>query len=185
MGTLLASFSVIVAYLQPTSWIVLPGAKERTDGLIKKGDKGIQLLHGDGIIEANMSVVIVQVHSDPGGVPVVGHGDPAVVPAGVQSVLLRQAPVSFGGRETDEAFSVAVLCGDSQVPHPFIPHVHLPVMLSAGILGCGQDPEESREAPGQVRFLAANVALLHFCIEVGDDKVWVGRVGVQGKVLRH
>lgn len=155
-----------MAYLQPAAWIILPWAEERIDRLFKAGVKHVQSLHCDGVVETKAPVVVVQEHADPRGVPVVGDGDAAVLSVGVQPVLQRQAPVSRGGSEADEALPVAAFGGDSQVPHTFVLHVHLPVVLPAGVLGCGEDTTEASEAGWQVRFLVTNAALLHFGVEV-------------------
>lgn len=155
-----------MAYLQPASWIVFPWAEERVDGLVKAGVKHVQSLHRDSIIETETPVVVVQVHSHPRGVPVVGDGDASVLPVGVEPVLQAYAPVAFGGSEADEALPVAALSGDSEVPHPFVLYIHLPVVLTAGVLGGGQDTTEAGETGGQVGLLVAHTALLHFCVKV-------------------
>ncbi len=155
-----------MAYLQPAAWIILPWAEERVHWLFKAGVKHVQSLHSDGIVETKAPVVVVQVHADSRRVPVVSNRDAAVLSVSVQPVLQTEAPVPCGGSEADEAFPVAALGGDSQVPHAFVLHIHLPVVLAAGILGCGEDTTESGEAGWQVWLLVTNAALLHFCVKV-------------------
>lgn len=155
-----------MAYLQPAAGVILPRAEEGIDRLFKAGIKHEQSLHCDGVIEAEAPVVVVQVHADPRRVPVVGHGDSPVLSVGVQPVLQTQAPVPRGGGEADEALPVAALSGDSQVPHAFVLHVHLPVVLAAGVLGRGEDSTETSEAGRQVGLLVTNMALLYFGVKV-------------------
>lgn len=155
-----------MADLQPAAWIILPRAEERVDRLIKAGIKHVQSLHCDGVIETKTATVIVQIHPDPRRVPVVSDGDASVLPVGIQPVLQTYAPVPLTGSQADESFSVAALSGDSQVPHTFVLHIHLPVVLAAGVLGCGEDTTEPSEAGWQVRFLATNTSLLHFRVKV-------------------
>ena len=155
-----------MAYLQPAAWIVLPWAEKRVDGLLKAGVKHEQSLHCYGVVETKAPVVVVQVHTHARRVPVVGDWNASVLYVGIQAVLQTQAPVSRGGSEADEAFPVAALGGDSQVPHTFVSHIHLPVVLTAGILGCGKDTAEPVEAARQVRLLVTNTTLLHLCIKV-------------------
>lgn len=167
-----------MAYLHPAARVVLPRAEERVDGLVEAGVKHVQSLHGDGVVEAEPPVVVVQVDAHPRRVPVVGHGDAAVLAVGVQSVLQAYAPVALGGGEADEALPVAALGGDAQVPHALVPHVHLPVVLTAAVLGRGQDAAEAREAGGKVGLLVAHAALLHFGVKVRNDQVGVSGVRV-------
>ncbi len=155
-----------MAYLQPAAWIILPWAEERIDRLFKAGVKHVQSLHCDGIVKTKAPIVVVQVHTDPRRVPVVGDRDAPVFSVGIQPVLQTQAPVSCGGREADKSLPVAALSGDSQVPHTFVLHIHLPVVLAAGVLGCGKDTTEAGEAGWQVWLLVTNTALLHFCVKV-------------------
>lgn len=155
-----------MAYLQPAAWIILPWAEERVDRLLKAGVKHVQSLHCNSIIETETPVVVVQVHADPRRVPVVSDGDAAILSVGIQPVLQTKAPVPCRGGEADEAFPVAALGGDSQVPHPFVPHIHLPVVLATGVLGCGEDATEPCKAGWQVWLLVTNTAFLHFCVKV-------------------
>lgn len=155
-----------MAYLQPAARIILSWAEERIDRLFKACVKHVQSLHCDSVIETKAPIVIVQVHTDPRRVPVVGDRDAPVLSVGIQPVLQRQAPVSCGGSEANEALPIAALCGDSQVPHTFVLHIHFPVVLSTGILGCGKDTTEPGEAGWHVWFLVTNTALLHFGVEV-------------------
>lgn len=155
-----------MAYLQPAAWIILPWTEERIDWLLKAGIKHVQSLHCDSIIETETPVVIVQVHADSRRVPVVSDRDSPILSIGVQPVLQTQAPVSCRWSETDEALPVAALGGDSQVPHTFVLHIHLPVVLAAGILGCGKDATETSEASWQVWLLVTDTALLNFCVKV-------------------
>lgn len=155
-----------MADLQPAAWIILPWAEERVDGLVEAGVKHVQSLHCDGVIEAEAATVIVQVHTDPRRVPVVSDGDASVLPVGIEPVLQTYAPVPLTGGQADEPFSVAALGGDSQVPHTFVLHIHLPVVLATRVLGRGQDAAEPSEAGWQVRFLATNTPLLHFRVKV-------------------
>lgn len=181
----LFKLSVIVAYLQSAAWVIFPWAEERVDRLLKAGVKHVQPLHCYSIIEAKTPIVIVQVHTHARRIPVVGNWNASVLPIGVQPVLQAQAPVSCGGCEADEALPVAALCGHSQVPHTFVPHIHLPVVLATSILGCGEDATEPIEAGRQVWLLAADTALLHFGVKVRDKQVRVSGVWVQGEVLGH
>lgn len=119
-----------MADLQPAAWIILPWAEERVDRLIKAGIKHVQSLHCDSVIETKTATVIVQVHTDPRRVPVVSDGDASVLPVGIQPVLQTYAPVPLTGSQADKPFSVAALSGDSQVPHTFVLHIHLPVVLA-------------------------------------------------------
>lgn len=155
-----------MAYLQPAAWVILPWAEERIDRLFKAGVKHVQSLHCDGVIETKAPVVVVQVHADPRRVPIVSDRDAPVFSVGIQPVLQTQAPVSCGGSEADEALPVAALSGDSQVPHAFVLHIHLPIVLAARVLGCGKDTTEPGEAGWQVWLLVTNTALLHFCVKV-------------------
>lgn len=155
-----------MAYLQPAAGIILPWAEERVDGLFKAGVKHVESLHCDGVIETKTTIVIVQVNSDPRGVPVVSDRDAPILPVGIQPVLQTQAPVPCGGSEADETLPVAALSGDSQVPHTFVFHVHLPVVLAAGVLGCSEDTTEAGEAGRQVRLLVTNTTLLHFGVKI-------------------
>lgn len=133
-----------------------------------------------------MPLIVIQVDADAGGVPVVGDGDAAVFPVGIQPVLQAYAPVALRRGKADVAFPVAGDGGDPEVPDAFVFHIHLPVVLPAGVLGCGEDTAEAGEAARQVRqVLATDVALLHLCVKVWDGQVRVGSVRVQGEVLRH
>lgn len=155
-----------MAYLQPAAWIILPWAEERVDGLVKARVKHVQSLHCDGVIETKAPIVVVQVHADPRRVPVVSDRDAPVLPVGIQPVLQTYTPVPLGGSEADEPFPVAALSGDSQVPYTFVLHIHLPVVLAAGVLGCGKDTTEPGEAGWQVWLLVTNTSLLDFCVKV-------------------
>lgn len=155
-----------MAYLQSAAGIILPWAKERVDRLLKARVKHVQSLHCDGIIETKPPVVIVQVHTNTRRVPVISDRDATILPVGIQPVLQTQAPVSCRGSEADKTLPVAAFSGDSQVPHTFVLHIHLPVVLATGILGCGKDAAEPREAGWQVWLLVTNAALLHFGVKV-------------------
>lgn len=177
--------SVIVADLQSAPGIVFPWAKERRHRLLEARVKHVKSLHGDGVVETQKPVVIVQIHAHPGWGPVVCHGDTAILRVGVEAVLQADAPVSCGWGQADVAFPVAADGGDPQVPHSFVPHVHLPVVLTAGVLGDAQDAAEAREALGHVSLVATDAALLHFGVEVRDVQVRVSCGRVQRQVLRH
>lgn len=155
-----------MAYLQPAARIILPWAEERVDRFLKAGVKHVQSLHCHGVVETETPVVVVQIHADPRRVPVVGNRDAPVLSVGIQPVLQTQAPVPCGRSEADKALPVAALSGDSEVPNTFVPHIHLPVVLATGVLGCGEDTTESVEAGRQVWLLIANTTLLHFCVKV-------------------
>lgn len=160
------SLSVIVAYLQPAAGIVLPWTEKRVDRLLKAGFKHVQSLHCDGVIKTKTTMVIVQENPDPRRVPVVSDWDAPVLFIGIETVLQTQAPVPRGGSEADKALPVAALCGDSQVPHTFVPHIYLPVMLAAGILGCCKNPTEAGEAKWQVGLLVTKTSLLYFGVKI-------------------
>lgn len=168
-----------MAYLQPAARIVLPRAKERVHWLIEASVKHVESPHRHRIAETQSPLVVIQVDADAGGVPVVGDGDAAVLPVGIEPVLQAYAPVTLRGGEADVAFPVAGHGRDPEVPDAFVLHVHLPVVLPAGVLGCGQDSAEAGEAGRQVRQVqVTDVALLHLCVKVRDEQVWVGCVWV-------
>ena len=155
-----------MAYLQPAAWIILPWAEEGVDGLLEACVKQVQSLHGDSVIETQTAIVVVQVHTNTRRVPVVSDGDAPVLPIGIQTVLQAYAPVALGRSQADKALPVAALGGDPQVPYTFVLHIHLPVVLSAGVLSRGQDAAEPGEASWQVWLLTANASLLHFGVKV-------------------
>lgn len=155
-----------MAYLQPAARIILPWAEERVDRLFKAGVKHEESLHCDGIIETKTTVVIVQVNADPRRVPVIGDRDAPILPVGIKSVLQTQAPVSRRRSKADEAFPVAALSGDSQVPHTFVFNIHLPVVLATGVLGCREDTTEASEAGWEVWLLVTATTLLHFGVKI-------------------
>ena len=156
-----------MAYLQPAARIVLSRAKERIHWLVKASVKHVQSPHRHGVAETQMPLIVIQVDADAGGVPVVGDGDAAVFPVGIQPVLQAYAPVALRRGKADVAFPVAGDGGDPEVPDAFVFHIHLPVVLPAGVLGCGEDTAEAGEAARQVRqVLATDVALLHLCVKV-------------------
>lgn len=175
-----------MAYLQPAARVVLPRAKERVHGLVEASVKHVQSPHRHGVTETQTPLIVIQVDADAGGVPVVGDGDASVLPVGIQPVLQAYAPVALRGGEADEAFPVAGHSCDPEVPDAFVLHVHLPVVLPAGILGRGQDSAEAGETGRGVRQVrVTDAALLHFRVKVRDEQVGVGSVWIQGEVLRH
>lgn len=173
-----------MAYLHPAPRVVLPGAEERTDGVVEVRVKGVDALHGDGVVEGHAAAVVVQVDTHSGRVPVLGDGQAGVVLVGVQPVLQTEAPVAGRRGQADEALAVAVLGGDSQVPDALVADVYLPVVLPGGELGRGQDTEEARELLRQVGLLGAAPRLLHCSTVPADHEVGVGSVRVQGQVGR-
>lgn len=156
-----------MADLQPAARVVLPRAKERVYRLIEARVKHVESPHRHGVTETETALIVIQVDADAGGVPVVGDGDAPVLPVGIQAVLQADAPVTLGGSEADEALPVAGHGRHPQVPHAFVLHIHLPVVLPTGVLGCGQDPAETGEAGRRVQqVLATDVALLHFGVKI-------------------
>lgn len=55
---------IIVTYLQPAAYVVLPWTEERIDGLFEAGVEHIESLHCNGIVETKAPVVIVQIHAN-------------------------------------------------------------------------------------------------------------------------
>lgn len=125
-----------------------------------------------------MASVVIQEDADSRRVPVIRYRHARVLLVGVQSVLETQAPVASRGRKVYEAFAVAVLCGDAQIPDSLVPHIHLPVMLTVGVLGGREHSEKTSESLGHVRFLGTNTALLNLGVKVTDGQRGVSSVQI-------
>lgn len=168
-----------MADLQPAARIILPRAEEWVHWLIEARVKHVQSPHRHRVTETETALIIIQVDANPGGIPVVGNGDAPVLPVGIQPVLQTYAPVTLRRSEADKAFPVAGHGCDPEVPDAFVLHIHLPVVLPTGVLGCGEDSTETGEASRQVRqVLATDAALLYFGVKVRDVQVWMGSIWV-------